>query len=231
MWRAFNLKEYFNLDRIMTFCNYIFYFLCINLFCVILNTPIFLFIIFIGIRQVSKYMPLFLLCCIPLPVAFCSSLYCMRKLIKNKDLNVFKDFIIGIKNSFWQSTFVGLIYLFLSFVLYNNIIYSVNNNLNITLIFFFIILWIFILLSSINSFLLISKFFIKTFELLKYSFIITFTKPTLTLSNGFCIIFPIYLFTIYPVQLFFFLFSIISFFIYLVNRHFLKYLEENNYKD
>lgn len=225
------MRDYFNLERFMTFCNYIFYFLCINLFSILLNTPLFLFLVFVGTREIVTYMPLFLICCIPLPVAFCSSLYCIKKLIKNKDLNIFKDFIRGIKNSFLQSTLVGILYLSLSFMLYNNIIYSINNNFSISLVFFFVILWIFILLSSINSFLLISNFSIRTLQLLKYSFIITFTKPTLTLSNGFCIVFPIYLFTIYPVQVGFFLFSIISFFIFLVNNHFLKYLQENNYKD
>nr|WP_317358651.1 DUF624 domain-containing protein [uncultured Tyzzerella sp.] len=224
------MKDYFNIDRIMTYCNYIFYFLCINLFCIILNTPLFLFIVFIGIKQIHIYMPLFLVCCIPLPVSFCACFYCMAKFLKNKDLNVFKDFFKGIKNSFFQSTLIGIIYLFIIFILYSNIIYSINSKLNITLIFFFIILLAFILLSSINSLLLISKFSIKTFQILKYSFIITFTKPTLTLSNGFCFVFGIYIFTIYPVQMFFFLFSLISFFIYLINKHFLNYLEENNYK-
>ncbi|MBS5793492.1 MAG: DUF624 domain-containing protein [Clostridiales bacterium] len=224
------MKDYFNIERIMTYCNYIFYFLCINLFCVLLNIPLLLFMVFIGVKEISKYIPLFLICCIPIPVAFCSSLYCMGKFIKNKDLNIIKDFLIGIKSSFFQSTLIGIFYLFIIFMLYTNIIYSVNKNLSITFIFFFIVLLIFILLSSVNSFILISKFSIKTFSLLKYSFIITFTKPTLTLANGFCIVFPIYLFTIYPIQISFFLFSIISFLIYLVNKHFLSYLEKNNYK-
>lgn len=223
------MKEYFNLERIMTFCNYIFYFLCISLFCIIVNIPLVLFLIFIGIQQIPKYILIFLICCIPFPVSFCSSLYCMQKFIKYRDLNLLKDYITGFKNSFFQSTFLGIVYLFVSFVLYNNIIYSLNKGLNYTLIFFFIILWIFILLSSINTFLLISKFSISTLQLLKYSFIITFTKPTLTLANGFAFVFPIYLFTVYPMQLSLFLISIISFLICLINKHFLNYLEKNNY--
>lgn len=219
-----------NIERIMTYCNYVFYFLCINIFCLILNIPLFLFMTFIGVKEIITYMPLFLICCIPFPCSFSSSLYCMGKFIKNKDLNIFKDFFKGVKNSFLQSTFIGIIYLSIIFMLLNNIIYSIKNNISITLIFFFILLLTFILLSSINSLLLISKFSIKTFQIFKYSFIITFTKPTLTLANGFCIVFGIYLFTIYPLQMFFFIFSLISFFICLINRFFLTYLEENNYK-
>ena len=224
------MKDYFNIERLMTYCNYVFYFLCINLLCVVLNIPLFLFIIFIGIKQIPVYFPLFLICCIPIPVSFCACFYCMSKFLKNKDLNIFKDFIKGIKYSFFQSTFIGIIYLIIIFILYTNIKYSIDNNLNINLLFFFIILLSFILLSSINSLLLISKFSIKTTQILKYSFIITFTKPTLTLANGFCFVFGIYIFTIYPIQMFFFLFSLISFFVYIINKHFLSYLEENNYK-
>lgn len=225
------MKDYFNIERIMTFCNYVFYFLCINIFCIILNFPLVLFIVFIGIKQILVYLPLFILCCIPLPISFCASFYSMGKLIKNKDLNVFKDFFKALKTSFFQATFIGIIYLIIIFILSNNIIYVSKNNISLSLLFFFIIFLAFVILSSINSFLLISKFSIKTIQVLKYSFIITFTKPTLTLANGFCLVFGIYIFTLYPLQMFFFIFSLIFFFIYLINRHFLAYLQEKNYEN
>ncbi|WP_317368763.1 DUF624 domain-containing protein, partial [uncultured Tyzzerella sp.] len=151
------MKEYFDIERIMTYCSYIFYFLCINLLCAILNTPLVLFIIFVGIKEISKYMPLFLVCCIPLPVSFCAALYCMGKFIKNKDLNLIKDYFNGVKFSLIQSTLIGILYLVIIFILYTNIIYSINKNLSITLMFFFVVMLIFVLLSSINSFILISQ--------------------------------------------------------------------------
>ena len=215
----------------MTFCNYIFYFLCIDLLCVALNIPLVLFIVFIGIKQVATYLPLFILCLIPMPISFCASFYSMKKLIKNKDLNVFKDFFKGIKNSFFQATFIGIIYLILIFILSNNIIYVLKNNISLSLLFFFIVFLAFVILSSINSFLLISNFSIKTTQILKYSFIITFTRSTLTLANGFCLVFSTYIFTLYPIQMFFFIFSLNSFFIWLINRHFLSYLEEKSYEN
>lgn len=222
------MKDYFNIERIMAYCSYVFYFLCINIFCILLNIPLVLFIIFLGLKNIIVYLPLFLICCIPLFVSFCASFYCMAKLIKNKDLNLFKDFIKGVKTSFLQSTFIGIIYLIIIFMICTNIIYSINNNLSISLIFFFIILLIFILLSLVNVMLLTSKFSIKSYQLVKYSFIITFTKPTLTLSNGFLFVFFTYLFTLYPVQVGAFLFSLISFCVYFVNKNFLNHLANTN---
>ncbi len=73
------MKDYFNIERIMTYCNYIFYFLCINLFCVLFNIPLLLFMVFIGVKEIPKYMPLFLVCCIPIPVAIAEKIHNIEK--------------------------------------------------------------------------------------------------------------------------------------------------------
>ena len=142
------MSEFFNLEKLLTFFNYIFWFFMLNIFFSILNIPVILFFLFVGLSNITTYLPLFLVSLIPFGASFTALLYCMRKLVKYKDLDLFSDFLKGLKYNWKQSTLMWCGELFLIFLLSFNLrIFST--------VYYIIIPYYTILTTIINVFFII----------------------------------------------------------------------------
>ena len=97
----------FNLQKVLNAFNYIFWFFCLNIFFLIFNLPLVLFFLFIGLEGIFTYLPLFLLSLLPLMPSLTVLFYCMGKLIREKDLDLFTIFE-GLKLNFKQSLLLWL---------------------------------------------------------------------------------------------------------------------------
>lgn len=218
-------NNFFNFEKIFDSFNYVFWFFLLNLFFLLFNIPIILFLVFVGISSILKYFPLFLLCLLPTMPTFTALLYCMNKIIVNKDLNIIQDFTNGIKLNFKQAFLIWFIELTIAFLLYFNItFFSIIKN-NIILVCLFIAIAIILLLVTPFIFILISKFKISNFNLLKSSFILCFTKPILTITNLLLFILMLVLFEITPGTSVLFMFSLLSFLLMFINKSLLCELE------
>lgn len=225
------LNEIFNFDKILETFNYIFWFFTLNLLFWILNIPIILFFTFIGISQIFTYFPLFLVCLIPVMPSFTVILYCINKIYKNKSINLFKDFIRGFKLNFLQSLIIWFIELVLIFLIYSNIKFFsiVSNNLIISSLF--ICLLSLIILLTPYLFLIISRFSMTNMQVLRLSFILTFTRPILTITNFLLILAFMVLFEINPAIVILFLSSIVAFSLIFINKKLLSELEDISSKN
>lgn len=219
------MSDIFNLDKIFDTFNYIFWFFLLNLLFILFNLPLVLFFVFIGISNIFVYLPLFLLCSIPIGSSLTALLYCMGKLIRTKDLNILKDFARGIKLNFKQSTFLWCFELILIFILYSNIKFFSTSMYNLLLTCLFASLLIFILLITPYIYLLISRFSMKTIDIIKGSFVLVFTRPLLTIFNMLILLFVLILFEISPGTVVLFFSSITTFLISFANRALLSELE------
>lgn len=219
------MNENFNLKKLFDWFDYIFYFFSLNLFFLILNIPIVWFIMFVGISKASTYLPLFLLCLIPTGTSLTAMLYCMGKLLRDKSLNVFQDFIKGIKLNLKQSLFFWLSELIIIFILYFNIKFFSTVNYNLILIGIFIFISILIATTTPYIYILMSRFSMKNIDLLKTSLILTFTRPLMTVSNILICLVSLLLFEMVPGAMCLFIFSIFTFLLSYINRALISQLE------
>lgn len=225
------LNEIFNFDKILETFNYIFWFFTLNLLFWILNIPIILFFTFIGISQIFTYFPLFLVCLIPVMPTFTVILYCVNKIYKNKSINLFRDFFRGFKLNFLQSLIVWFTELVLIFLIYSNIKFFSLVSKNLIVSSLFICLLILIILLTPYLFLIISRFSMTNMQILRLSFILTFTRPLLTITNFLLILFFMVIFEIIPAIVILFFSTIFAFSLIFINRHLLNELENISRKN
>lgn len=220
------MNHMFNLENINHFFYYVFYFLILNLFFMLCNIPLVFFMLFIGISKIFTYLPLFLVSCIPLAPSFTVLLYCTGKIVRNTDIGVFRDIAKGIKLNVLQSLLIGVLQLLFIFMLYINLSFFSKINLIvfclflcITLIFAFITPFIYII---------ISRFSMKTFSVLRVAFILIFKKPFITISNIFVFAFSLILFELSPGTTVIFISSIMAVLLSFLTKKIIDDLEENS---
>ncbi|MGG5462733.1 DUF624 domain-containing protein [Clostridium sp. B9] len=222
------MGEFFNLEKILAVFNYIFWFLMLNIFFSILNIPVILFFMFVGLRHVTTYLPLFLISLIPFGASFTALLYCMRKLIKYKDLDLWSDFVKGLKYNWKQSTLIWCGELILIFLLSFNLRIFSTVSYSFTLSCVFIILITLTLLTTTYIFVLISRFSMSSMDILRASVVLTFSKPLISIGNIIVFLFSLMLFEINPGTTVIFMASIVSYLIMFINRNLLESLEEKS---
>lgn len=215
----------FNLEKIMTFFNYIFWFFMGNVLFWFCNLPMVLFFLFIGFQNVLIYLPLFLASCILFAPAFTALLYTMGKLLRNKDINIFSDYFKSYKDNFIQSFFLGIVLLLFILILYFNISFFKTLDIGIYLTPFFVVILSLLLLSIPYIFILLSRYKMKSINLLKTSIILIISKPLVTISNIIVFLFCLMLFEIKPSYAALFIATIFSFLLMFVNKHLLNSLE------
>lgn len=220
------MQEIFNLDKIFDTFNYIFWFFLLNIFFMIFNIPVILFFLFVGISDVFTYFPLFLVCLIPTVPAFTVLLYCMGKLIRTKSLDIVKDFIKGVKLNFLQSLSMWIPELLIILALYSNVKFFSTVNHNMLLTCLFASLLILVAAVTPHLYILMSRFSMKNFDLLKTSFILTFTRPIITITNILILIVSLVLFEIAPGTMALFIASILAFSLIFTNKALLLELEQ-----
>lgn len=219
------LNEIFNLDKILETFNYIFWFFTLNLLFWVFNIPIILFFVFIGISNILTYFPLFLVCLIPVMPTFTVILYCMNKLYKNKNIEVIPCFLRGFKLNFGQALFIWCVELVAIFLIFTNInFFSVAANSFIIPALFICLL---ILISAMTPylFLIISRFSMTSLQVLRLSFILTFTRPLLTITNLLLVLVFMVLFEISPAIIILFISTLLGFCLIFINRTLLSELE------
>lgn len=217
--------KFLNVENLLTFFNYVFWFFILNLIFLLFNIPVISFFMFIGISSINTYLPLFLLSLLPFGPSFTMLLYCTGKILRNKDLNFIEDIKLGFKLNFKQSTIVWSLELILILILNINIRFF--SKVNFLLVGVFILLSIILFVITPYIYLLISRFSLKNLDLLKNSIILAFTRPLISLGNISCIFFSMVLFELSPGTTFLFMGSILAFLINYCNKFLLQELEDS----
>lgn len=216
------LGEIFDWEKITSFCYGIFYFLILNILFIVSNITLFTFLFGIGISSIGMYYPLFFLCLLPLGPSLCAMFYCMDKLIKNKDIYPFKEYIKAYKKNFLSSITISFVQLGILFMLTTNLKFFSDKNLALTCIFG--VIFLVILLMTPNLYLLCMKFKMGIVPLLKGAVTITIGKPVLTLGNVAAFLILLVFYEITAGTTFLFMGSIYGFLIAFLNRNLLNEL-------
>jgi uncharacterized membrane protein YesL len=220
------LNNFFNFEKIFDYFNYIFCFFILNCIFLLFNLPIILFFIFIGISNIGTYLPLFLICMIPTMPTFTILLYCMNKLVINKDISIKNDFVKGFKMNFFPSLGIWIIELILIFMLQLNIKYFSLIKINIIFVCIFTAISLILAFITPYIFILISKFKMSYLPLLRTASILSFTRPILSISNLLLFVLALIIFEIIPSTSILFIFSLLAFVLMFINRALINELED-----
>ncbi|MGL4742532.1 MAG: DUF624 domain-containing protein [Sarcina sp.] len=217
-----------NIEKILTFFNYVFWFLTLNILFLVVNTPLILFFLFVGISSMTTYLPLFLFAAIPFAASFTTLLYCMHKLIKTREVEPLKDFFTSFKSNFKNSTIIWICELLIIFILSTNIKFFAAVGGNILINGFFTLVLFILLLVTPHIFTLTSKFSMNIISTVKSAVILTITRPIITIANILCLVVTLMLFELNPATTVLFIGSIAAFLIAFANKTLVKELQEKS---
>lgn len=220
------MSDFINIQKILTFFNYVFWFLTLNVFFLVLNTPLVLFFLFVGISKITTYLPLFLISAIPFAVSFTALIYCMDKLLKNKEISPVRDYFKAVKSSFSNSTIMWVIELLAIFIIYTNIKFFNNMNASVLITGFFVLLLLILLCVTPYTFILTGKFSMNILSTVRSALVLTITRPVATVSNILCLLVTLVIFEVNPGTTFLFMGSIATFLMVFINRNLIKELEQ-----
>lgn len=177
-------KREFGEGPINTITNYILCFLLSNFYFLLMNIPL-VYITIILVANGKNPLPsgfgvIVLLCCIPIGPAVTALCSTMGKLVREKDIVVTKTFFKAYKQSFLQSLFLWTLELIILVSAYVNLNYFVSNIISI----FIYVVIIYIIIIGLYAFPIVSRFYLKSRDVLKLSIYYTFKKINITILNA-----------------------------------------------
>jgi uncharacterized membrane protein YesL len=186
-------------DGIMfTISNYIWWYFSSNFYFVLLNLP--LVLLMVGLNTgviINPNLWCVVLCCIPIGPSLTALLFVAGKLIREGDINLTRDFFKAYKNSFRQSIFFWSLQILVITILYiDKRFFFIRQNKIAYLFQFFIFC---IVLLGIYALSIISRFYLKTIDVLKLSITALIVYFKTSFFNLFIIIASAYIFYRQPI--------------------------------
>ena len=178
-------KREFGEGPIYTITNYIFWFFLGNLYFLLLNIPL-LFMLILLLSNGANAIPpgfttILIICCIPIAPAATALFSVMGKLIREKDINITKDFFKAYKTNFFQSLFFGSLEIVLICILLIDIRFFISSAYPRILTISIFIVIIFIFSMSLYVFPIISRFYLSWKDIIKTASYYTIRKFNVTL--------------------------------------------------
>jgi uncharacterized membrane protein YesL len=215
-------KREFGEGPLFTIADYVSWFLLGNLYFLLLNIPLIIIVMLLlpnGTNPLPQgFIYIVALCCIPLGPSITALLSVMGKLVREKDINITKDFFKAYKVNFSQSLFFGFLETIIMFSLYLDVKFFISSGYSNALVVLAFMFMILILLLSLHLFPIISRFYFSKKDILKISAYYTIKKFKNTLLN-FCII-------LLAVLIFFKISNIIAVFIFSITCYGIMFYEQ-----
>jgi uncharacterized membrane protein YesL len=228
-------KREFGEGPIFTITNYIFWFMGGSFYFGICNILFLFTLLVIASTPVENADPSFLtllmISAIPAGPAITALLSSMGKLVREKDVNITRDFFKAYKQSFKQSFLVWIIELAAIGILLVDFIFFSRQPYGKYVIPFIAAIGIVVSAMGLYAFPIISRFHMKTKDVIRLSFYYTIVKYKITIMNIAALIiggFVIYKFTLIGVI---FAASGVAFLLMYYEKDLLKELEDQFSKD
>lgn len=218
----------FNMSKFQIFSEYVIWFLLGNVYFLICNLPIILFLVFIGTKNINTSLILFGVCLIPLGPSLTALFYSMSKIVKYKEVAITKAFFSSYIKNFFQSVALSGTQALLIIALTVNLQIFKKLSFGYILTPLFYILFALTLLLTFYAYPLLSRFHMKTLDIFRLSFILIFTSPFITLGNIIIILFSFVLIDIKASYASLFIISVTCFLIIFLEEHLLKRLESQS---
>lgn len=216
-------KREFGEGPIFTITNYIWWFMVGSFYFLLLNIPLTLTLLALNYDPSGAPLLLFL-SSIPVGPAATALFSVMGKLVREKDLDITKDFFKSYKTNFVQSLGMWLIELCMLFIIYYDIKFFSKQFPALN--FFFIILAFIVFNAGLYAFPILSRFYMKTSNIIKLAFYYSMKKIKITFLNLCAIFLSAIIFIKVPNLLLLLATSIVFFLIMYYENNILKEIEE-----
>ncbi|WP_163215724.1 YesL family protein [Clostridium thermarum] len=222
-------KRNFFESPLYTITNYIYWFSITNIYFILTNLLLLLFLLTpIDPAEVNaSYFVLFFIAALPVGPSLTALFSVMGKLVREKDLNtVTKDFFRAYKQNFKQSFLIWFLgTLMIAIMLVDIQFFSTKENGVIPIAIFNGLIIIMIIL-SLYVFPIVSRFYLKTSDVIKLSFYYAVKKFKITVMNIAAIVVVIFLIKKFPSVSFFFFASVASYIIMYYEKDIMKEIED-----
>lgn len=176
-------KSYqFGEGPIFTITNYIMWFFLGNLYFFLCNFPlVFMFLVQPQTDTIpQEYWVLLVISLIPVGPAFTALLSAMGKLVRENDVNITKDFFSAYKKNFRQSLFLWLIEMVVVGILIVDIRFFTTVSYGIYIKPLFLGFLLIVIAVGFYIFPILSRFYMKSMDVIKISFMYTILKFKIT---------------------------------------------------
>ncbi len=177
------MEELFHIEKVLGFCDKVWYFFTVNLLFVISNFPILLFLLFIGAGQIRECLPLFLLCLVPMAPALSAVMYTMNRLIHGTEGKAVKDYKKGYCSDFLQKVGLGAGQMLVIIMCWTNIEFFTLQVRIFPFTIIFMILFAAAVLVTPNLYMLASRYEMKNIQIAKTAVTLLTAKPVSALGN------------------------------------------------
>lgn len=177
------MEELFHIEKVLGFCDKVWYFFTVNLLFVISNFPILLFLLFIGAGQIRECLPLFLLCLVPMAPALSAVMYTMNRLIHGTEGKAVKDYKKGYCSDFLQKVGLGAGQMLVIIMCWTNIEFFTLQVRIFPFTIIFMILFAVAVLVTPNLYMLASRYEMKNIQIAKTAVTLLIAKPVSALGN------------------------------------------------
>lgn len=221
-------KKEFGEGPIYTITNYIFWLFMGSLYFSLMNIPllfILLTLLSAGTSIPSGIETVIFICCIPIGPAATALLSVMGKLVREKDINITKDFFKAYKTNFLQSLFLWVIEMLILIVLVTDAKLFLSSGFPVYLSYFMYALAALVFLIGLYVFPILSRFYMKSKDVAKLSAYYCLRKLPTTFLNLCSFLIVGFVFTKFSFIIIFAA-SIIAFMIMYYNQKILAEIEE-----
>lgn len=220
------MEELFNIERVLGFCEKICYFFTVNLLFILSNTPVLLFLLFVGAGKIRECLPLFLLCLVPAAPALSAVMYAMNRLIRGTEGRALRDYKSGYCTDFLQKALLGAGQLLAILICWTNIeFFSIQIRI-FPLVILFVLLFAAAVLVTPNLYMLASRYKMGNLEIVRTAVTLMIAKPVFTLGNIVALLLILAAFEISARTTVLFMGSVYGFLVMFMNQSVMKKLEE-----
>ncbi len=217
--------EIFNWEKIQSFCEGVCYFVGVNVMFLLANLPLWLFFMFIGISRAGTYIFLFFLCLLPMAPALTAVFYAMNKLLQQEDHGGIRGFCKGYAKNFLPACKAGLVHVAVLFLTWTNLVFFKNTLQILPVYLISVILFLMAVLITPTLYLLVSRYEMKTLEIIKAAVILEIGRPVFTLGNAAALGIVLMAFEIAPGPAVVFMGSVYGFLVVFMNKRMLQKFE------
>jgi uncharacterized membrane protein YesL len=175
----------------------------------------------------AGYFILFFIAALPVGPSITALLSIMAKLVREKDLNsITKEFFKAYKQNFKQSLFIWFVGSLMIAIMLADIKFFNSKSMGAIPVAVFNGLIIILIVLSLYVFPIVSRFYLKTSDVIKLSFYYAIKKFKVTVMNIAAIVAVIFLISRFPSVSFFFFASVACYIIMYYEKDIMKEIEE-----
>lgn len=219
-------KREFGEGPLYTIMNYIWWFFLGNFYFMLCNIPLIYVLLAFSGAYTIEYISILFIAALPMGPAITALFSVMGKLIREKDVNLTRDYFKAYRVNFRQSLMIWFFEVALIGILVVDIIFFGTATKGNILRPFFIIIIFLVIAAGLFIFPIISRFYLRTRDVIKIGFTYAIYKFKVTFFNIAAMILAVFIFIKFPGIGTLFISSIFCFTVMFYEKDILKQLEE-----